>query len=107
MYPLILGIHLMKQKQLTNTVDENTLELILCKISSAVCETERLNDNFNELKKRYIKALRELNVANEVNRLLKKEIGNLRCREAALMGQIRRTTEESFSEDDIDERLLN
>ena len=36
MYPLILGIHLMKQKQLTETVDENTLELILCKISSAV-----------------------------------------------------------------------
>ena len=96
----------MKQKQLTNSVDENTLELILCKISSAVCETERLSDNFNELKKRYIKVLRELNVANEVNRLLKKEIGNLRCREAALMGEIRRTSED-FSEEDIDERFLN
>ena len=106
MYPLILGIHLMKQKQLTNSVDENTLELILCKISSAVCETERLSDNFNELKKRYIKVLRELNVANEVNRLLKKEIGNLKCREAALMGEIRRTSED-FSEEDIDERFLN
>ena len=96
----------MKQKHLNNSVDEETLELILCKISSAVCETERLNDNFNELKKRYVKALRELNLANEVNRLLKKEIGNLRCREAALMGQIRKNTEE-FGEEEIDERLLN
>ena len=88
MYPLILGIHLMKQKQLTNTVDENALELILCKISSAVCETERLNDNFNELKKRYLKALRELNVANEVNRLLKKEIGNLADNQRWLASQL-------------------
>ena len=96
----------MKQKQLSKSVDEDTLELILCKISSAVCETERLNDNFNELKKRYIKALRELNVANEVNRILKKEIGNLRCREAALMGQLRKSSEE-FGEEEIDERLLN
>ncbi|MBQ3643502.1 MAG: hypothetical protein II961_02795 [Candidatus Riflebacteria bacterium] len=96
----------MKQNQLNKNVDKEALELILCKISSAVCETERLNDSFNELKKRYVKALRELNVANEVNRLLKEEIGNLKCRQAALMGQIRQATE-AFGEEEIDERLLN
>ena len=97
----------MKEKAVSPKIDNETIELILCKISSAVCETEKLNDNFNELKKRYLIALRELNVANEVNRLLKKEIGNLRCREAALMGQIRKSTEESFGDEEIDERLLN
>ena len=96
----------MKEKTLPESIDHESLELILCKISSAICETEKINDNFNELKKRYLKALRELNVANEVNRLLKKEIGNLRCREAALMGQLRQNSE-AFGEEEIDERLIN
>ena len=96
----------MKNKQINQNPDYETLELILCKISSAVCETEKLNDNFNELKKRYITALRELTVANEVNRLLREEIGNLKCREAALMGQLRQNTE-LLGEDEIDERLIN
>ena len=87
-------------------LDCETLELILCKISSTVCETEKLNDNFNELKKRYLKAIRELNVANEVNRLLKEKIECLKNREAALMGQIRQNTE-IFGAEEIDERLIN
>ena len=96
----------MKNKQTDQNPDYETLELILCKISSAICETEKLNDNFNELKKRYITALRELDVANEVNRLLKEEIGNLKCREASLMGQLRQNSE-MFVEEEIDERLIN
>ncbi len=96
----------MKQKREEKKLDEESLELILCKISSCVCETERLSDNFNELKERYLKVIRELDVANEVNRLLKKEIGDLRCREAALMGQLRQNTE-NYGEDEVDERLIN
>ncbi len=96
----------MKEKTLPKSIDQESLELILCKISSAICETEKISDNFNELKKRYVKALRELNVANEVNKILRKEIGNLRCREAALMGQLRQNTE-LFGEEEIDERLIN
>ena len=96
----------MKNKQTDQNPDYETLELILCKISSAICETEKLNDNFNELNKRYITALRELDVANEVNRLLKEEIGNLKCREASLMGQLRQNSE-MFVEEEIDERLIN
>lgn len=96
----------MKQKQVHNSVDDEALELILCKISSAVCETERLSDNFKELKKRYVKALRELGVANETNELLREEIRNLRCREAALMGQLRQNTE-VFGEEEVDLRMVN
>lgn len=96
----------MKQKHEHKNTDCETLEMILCKISSTVCEAERLNDNFNELKKRYVKALRELNLANETNELLKREIRNLRCREAALMGQLRKNTE-TFGEEEVDERLIN
>lgn len=96
----------MKDKQQIQSVDNETLELILCKISSAVCETERISENFNELKRRYVKALRELSIANEVNKVLRKKIGDLRCREAALMGQIRQNTE-IFGEEEIDERLIN
>ena len=96
----------MKEKAVSPKIDNETIELILCKISSAVCETEKLNDNFNELKKRYLIALRELNVANEVNKLLKEKIENLKFREAALMGQLRQHSE-LFGEDEIDERLIN
>ena len=97
----------MKQNlQPTTDNAETNIELLLCKISSIACETEKLNDNFNELKKRYIKALRELVVANETNELLRREIRNLRCREAALMGQIRQNTE-VFGEEEYDPRSLN
>lgn len=96
----------MKEKQLQQNFDNETLELILCKISSAVCETERISENFNELKKRYIKALRELSIANEVNNILKKKIEDLKFREAALMGQLRQNTE-FYSDETIDEHLIN
>lgn len=96
----------MKQKIQNNAIDAEALELILCKISSCVCETERLNDSFLELKKRYAKALRELSIANETNALLKREIKNLRCREASLMGQLRKNTED-FGDEEVYQRMVN
>lgn len=96
----------MKNSQLVSNPDSEAIELILCKISSAVCETERISENFNELKKRYEKALRELNLAIEVNRLLTKKIDDLKCREAVLMGHLRRNSIE-FGEEEMDDQLIN
>jgi hypothetical protein len=93
-------------RNISQSIDNETLELILCKISSAVCETERISENFTELKKRYLKVLRELSVANEVNNMLKRKIGNLQCREAALMGHLRQNTE-LFGEDEINNIIIN
>ena len=62
----------MNGNQLINEVDSNSLELILCKISSAICETEKISENFNELKRRYSCALKQLNTALEINKLLTK-----------------------------------
>lgn len=96
----------MKQNQPSEVLNEEDLEIIMCKLSSAVCDAERLTENFNELKNRYIKAVRALDIANETNAMLKKEIGNLRCREAALMGQLRYNSEK-FAEQELDIRFVN
>lgn len=96
----------MNENQLINNATNDSLELILCKISSAICETERISENFNELKRRYSTALKQLNTALEINKLLTKKIDDLRCREAALMGQLRLNTV-SFGEDEMDDQIIN
>lgn len=97
----------MEQQLMETTSCEanGALEVLLCKISSIACESEKINDSFNELKKRYGKVLRDLLVANETNELLRMEIRNLKCREAALLGYIRQNTE-IFGEEEYDPRLI-
>lgn len=79
----------------------------VCKSLEAVSvEATCLQKQMHELIVKHDHVLKELNLVRAKNILLEKEIGILRNREAALMGQLRQNAE-NYDEDDLEYQLFN
>ncbi len=88
------------------STERQTCDRLMRTLESVSEEAEELKSKLHGLMIKHDHLIKELNISQAKNITLEKEIGTLRNREAALMGQLRQNAE-NFHEEELEIRLVN
>lgn len=88
------------------STERQTCDRLMRTLESVSEEAEELKRKLHGLMIKHDHLIKQLNVSQAKNITLEKEIGTLRNREAALMGQLRQNAE-NFHEEELEIRLVN